>query len=123
MFSDAANALMEFAFTTMHVERLEARIALRNRRARAAVQKLGARFETTLEESSPQGIPRDPESVWTLREDDWRNRSRAIRVPAQDAAQRIRTAVEAVENQLRRSDAPETVEPYPLFLFDRRRRE
>ena len=73
MFSEAANVLVEFAFTTMHVERLEARIALRNRRAHAAVQKLGARFETTLGGSSPQGIPRDPESVWTLREHDWRN--------------------------------------------------
>src|SRR5918993_3760171 len=47
VFSDAANALVEFVFTTMHVERLEARIALRNQRAQAAVNKLGARFETT----------------------------------------------------------------------------
>jgi len=121
VFADAADVLVEYAFTAMHVERLEARIALRNRRAHAAVQKLGARFETTLEESSPQGIARDPASVWTLREHDWRNRY--PRVPAHDAAQRIRTAVEAVESELRRSDAPETSEPYPLFLFDRRRRE
>src|SRR3954447_21477620 len=67
VFSDAANVLVEFAFTTMDVERLEARIALRNGRAHAAVQKLGARFEATRAEPSPQGIPRDPESVWTLR--------------------------------------------------------
>ena len=87
------------------------------------MQKLGARFETTLAGSSPQGIPRDPESVWTLREHDWRDRARDPRVSAHDAAQRIRTAVEAAESELRRSDAPETVEPYPLFLFDRRRRE
>ena len=123
VFSDAANVLVEFAFTTMQLERLEARIALRNRRAQAAVQKLGARFETTLAGASPQGILRDPESVWTLREHDWRNRARDPRVSAQDAAQRIRTAAEAAESALRRSDAPETVEPYPLFLFDRRRRE
>jgi ribosomal-protein-alanine N-acetyltransferase len=122
VFADAANALVEFAFTTMHVERLEARIALRNRRAHAAVQKLGARFETTRAESSPQGIPRDPESVFTLREQDWRNRAHAL-VPAHDAAQRIRMAIEAAESEVRRSEAPETVEPYPLFLFDRRRRE
>ena len=123
VFADAANVLLEFAFTTMLVERLDARIALRNRRAHAAVQKLGARFESTLESSSPLGIPRDPESVWTLRAHDWRNRARDERRSAGDAAQRIRTAVEAVESQMRRSDAPETVEPYPLFLFDRRRRE
>src|SRR6186997_1130682 len=32
VFSDAANLLVEFVFGTMQVERLEARIALRNRR-------------------------------------------------------------------------------------------
>ena len=123
VFSDAANMLVEFAFTIMRIERLEARIALRNERGQAAVQKLGARFETTLAEASPKGIPRDPEAVWTLRKDDWQNRARDPRVSAHDAAQRIRTAVEAAESELRRIDAPETVEPYPLFLFDRRRRE
>ena len=123
VFADAANMLVEFAFTTMHVERLAARIALRNRRAHAAVQKLGARFETTLAASSPVGIPRDPESVWTLRQHDWENRVRDPRVSAHDAPQRLRTAVAAAESQLRRTDAPETAEPYPLFLFDRRRRE
>src|SRR6478609_5052722 len=96
VFSDAANVFVEFAFATMHVERLEARIAVRNRRAHAAVQKLGARFETTVAGSSPQGIPRAPESVWSLRDHDWRNRTRDPRVSA-DAAQRIRTAVKAAE--------------------------
>jgi ribosomal-protein-alanine N-acetyltransferase len=123
VFADAANVLAQFAFTTLHVERLEARIALRNRRAHAAVQKLGARLETTLAGSSPGGIPRDPELVWTMRELDWRDRARDPQVSAHDAAQRIRMAVEAAKSELRRGDAPETVEPYPLFLFDRRRRE
>ena len=123
VFADAANALMEFAFTTMHLQRLEARIALRNQRAHAAVQKLGARFESTLAASSPTGIPRDPETVWTLREDDWRNRAPHPRISADDASRRLRTAIEAAESELRGSQPPETVEPYPLFLFDRRRRE
>ena len=123
VFADSANVVVEFAFTTLHFEHLEARIALRNRRAHAAVQKLGARFESTRAAASPQNFPRDPESVWTLREPEWRNRVRAPRASAHHAAERIRTAVEAAESQLRRSDAPETVEPYPLFLFDRRRRE
>jgi [ribosomal protein S5]-alanine N-acetyltransferase len=123
VFADAANAVMEFAFTTMRIERLEARIAQRNRRAHAAMRKLGARFESTLESPSPEGIPRDPESVFGLREHDWRHRARDPRVPADDALQRIRAAVAAAESELRRSEAPETVEPYPLFLFDRRRRE
>jgi len=123
VFSDAANALMEFAFTTMHVNCLEARIALRNRRAHAAVQKLGARFESTLPVPSPTGIPRDPETVWTLREDDWRNRATTIRLSADDARQRLRTAVEGAKKELGRGEVPEAIDPYPLFLFDRRRRK
>jgi RimJ/RimL family protein N-acetyltransferase len=123
VFSDAANALVESVFTTMGIERLEARIAQRNRRAHAAVQKLGARLESTLESLSPGGDRRDPESVFGLREHDWRHRVRPTRMPADVVAQRILKAVEAAEGELRRSDAPETVEPYPLFLFDRRRRE
>ena len=123
VFSDAANALVESAFTTMRIERLEARIAQRNRRAHAAVEKLGARFESTLEPSSPEGVPRDPELVFGLREHDWRQRSRSPRMSADAVAQRIRSAIEAAESELRRSDAPATVEPYPLFLFDRRRRD
>ena len=123
VFPDAAGAVVDFAFSTMHVDRLAARIALRNQRAQGAVQKLGARFETTLEDSSPQGISRDPESVWTLREHDWRNRRNDLRLSAEGAAPKIRMAIEAAEAELRRSDVPETVEPYPLFLFDRRRRE
>jgi Acetyltransferase (GNAT) domain len=123
VFFDAANVLMEFAFTTMHVDRLKTRIGRRNLRAHAAVQKLGARSESTLATSSPEGIPRDPELVWTLREDDWRTRARDPRVSAHDGRQPIRKAVEAAKSLLSRSELPETVEPYPLFLFDRRRRE
>jgi RimJ/RimL family protein N-acetyltransferase len=123
VFSDAAKLLVDFAFTTMHVDRLEARIAQRNRRAHAAVEKLGARSESILAASSPKGIPRDPEVVWNLREDDWRNRARDPRVSADAARQRLQQAVQAAESELRRSESPETVEPYPLFLFDRRRRE
>ena len=123
VFPDAAGVLAEFAFTNMHVTRLEARIALRNARAHAAMHKLGARVESTLTGSSPMGIPRDPESVWALQEHDWRNRARHPRASTDEARRRIRMAVEAAERELRRSEAPETVEPYPLFLFDRRRRQ
>jgi ribosomal-protein-alanine N-acetyltransferase len=123
VFADAANVLLEFVFTTMHVKRLEARSALRNRRAHAALEKLGARFESTLAVPAPNGIRRDPESVWDLREDDWRKRAGDRRVTVDDAHQRVRMAVDAAQAELRRGEAPETVEPYPLFLFDRRRRQ
>ena len=122
VFSDAATVLLDFAFKTLLVNRLEARIALRNRRAHAALQKVGARIESTIE-TSYNGIQRDPESVWTLDARDWQQRTREPGVSRHDARQRLGKAVEAAENELRRSEALHTVEPYPLFLFDRRRRE
>jgi ribosomal-protein-alanine N-acetyltransferase len=122
MFAEAAGVLLEFTFRTLQAKRLEARIAQRNRRAHAAMQKLGARFESTLQSSSPEGFERDPESVWTLSEEGWRNRPRNPGASADERRQRLRAAVEAAQSELRRSEAPETVEPYPLFLFDRRRR-
>lgn len=123
LFFDAANVLAQFAFTTLRVDRLEARIALRNRRGHAAIQKLGARPESTLASTSPQGIPRDPEVVWTLSEPEWRNRAEAPHASADTAKELLREAIDAAEGALHRSESPETVEPYPLFLFDRRRRE
>jgi ribosomal-protein-alanine N-acetyltransferase len=123
LFFDAANLFAEFSFTALQLGRLEARIALRNQRAQAAVRRLGARHETTIESTSPDGVPRDPEMVWMLSERDWRKAQPAqSRESAADVRERIRNAVEAAQGELRRSESPETVEPYPLFLFDRRRR-
>lgn len=123
MFCDAANLLIEFAFETMGIEHLEARIALRNLRGHTAVRKLGARLEATIESKSPQGIPRDPETVWILGEGDWRNRAPHLQASPRDAAKLINAAIAAAESEIRQGGAPERVEPYPLFLFDRRRRE
>jgi ribosomal-protein-alanine N-acetyltransferase len=123
LFADAGSLLIDFAFTTLGVERLEARIALRNARAQAAMQKFGAQLEGTLASTSPHGDRRAPEAVWVLRSHDWQKRERDPRLSAHDAAQRIRTAIQAAEIALRESEGLELVEPYPLFMFDRRRRE
>lgn len=123
IFAEAGTLLIDFAFTTLAVQRLEARIAERNARAQAAVQKFGARFEGTLTSTSPEGDRRAPEAVWVLQRQDWQHRERTPGVSGEDAAQRIRAAIEAAESALRQSDAPERVEPYPLFMFDRRRRD
>ena len=125
VFQDAANALAEFAFTEMHVQRLEARIALRNARAHGAVRKLGAHHEATFATPSPSGVPRDPEMLWALSEADWRNRTGEQRLSSAEAARRVQDAIAAAECVLRTGESPKGVpgEPYPLFMFDRRRRE
>jgi RimJ/RimL family protein N-acetyltransferase len=120
-FVDAATQLIAFAFTTMRIERLHARITSRNRRAQAAVRRLGAQPESTHPDTSPTGRSRDPQVVWTLREQEWRNAAPGPRLEADTARQRIRDAIHTVQSELRAAETPPTVEPYPLFLFDRRR--
>jgi len=115
--------LVEFAFTTLRVERLHARITSRNRRAQAAVRRLGAWPEFTLPDTSPIGVARDPQVMWTLRDHDWRNLPRQPRVASENVRQRIRNAVHRAQRALLLGEAPNTVEPYPLFLFDRRRKD
>ena len=123
VFFDAATVLVDFVFRTMGVNRLEARIALRNARAHAAIQKLGALAEATLASSSPDGIRRDPELLWALREEEFRSRAPAARVTAADAMTQIRQAIDAADRALGRAGSTSAAEPYPLFLFDRRRRD
>jgi ribosomal-protein-alanine N-acetyltransferase len=123
VFPDAATQLVEFAFTTLRVEQLRARITARNRRAQAAVRRLGAWPESTLADASPTGLPRDPQVVWTLRDQDRRNLPQQPRLSPDHVRQRVRNAVHRAQSELLLSETPMTVEPYPLFLFDRRRKD
>ena len=122
-FLDAATQLVQFAFTTLGVERLHASITSRNRRAQAAVRRLGAWPEATLPDTSPIGVSRDPQVMWTLRDHDWRNLTPQPRFSSENVRQRIRNAVHRAQSELLLSEVPNTVEPYPLFLFDRRRKD
>ena len=124
VFYDAANLLLEFAFSTLSVNRLEARIAMRNARAHAAAQKLGARAEATIATPSRNGFQRDAQLLWGLNEEDWRNRApHGRRVSAVEAAAQVRQAIDASARSVRSNKLPPTAEPYPFFLFDRRQRE
>ncbi|HYM26343.1 MAG TPA: GNAT family protein, partial [Vicinamibacterales bacterium] len=124
IFYDAANLLANFAFSALHANRLEARIALRNARAHAAVQKLGARAEATIATPPRNGFQRDPQILWGLNEEDWRNRApHRHRLSAAEATAQVRDAVRAATYALQANEPPSTVDPFPYFLFDRRRYE
>ncbi|HYM24093.1 MAG TPA: GNAT family N-acetyltransferase [Vicinamibacterales bacterium] len=122
IFVDAACALVDFAFSSLRVGRLEAHVATKNARAHAAIRKLGARSERTIPSEAPTGVTRDPEVLWALSADDWRNRPRETRPPDADERRQLQRSVEAAARVLRGGDLPKTIEPYPLFMFDRRRK-
>jgi RimJ/RimL family protein N-acetyltransferase len=73
LFVDASRLLLEFAFETVGVHRLEARAAAPNGRCQAAMQKLGAVREGVLRKSltTADGTRLD-QVLWSLLHEDWR---------------------------------------------------
>ena len=75
LFREAAHLLLDFAFGTLGVHRLEARAAVPNVRAHAAIQKLGAVREGVLRQSLVTGDGSCFDQVlWSLLDEDWRRR-------------------------------------------------
>ena len=73
LFLDAAKQVLEFAFTGLGVERLEARVAAGNARGHRAVEKLGAVAEGLLRQSLlvADGTRHD-QVLWSWLRDEWR---------------------------------------------------
>jgi len=120
VFMEAANLVAEFAFTTLNVNRIEARATDCNARGQAALQKLGARPEATLTRAFRKANRRDTQLLWTLREDDWRQRPLLQqRLTAADANEQISRAVEHTRRvlaELPRQEPPACTREHPFFI-------
>lgn len=80
-FSDAARQVIDFAFNTIGVRRLEARSAVANLRANGALRKLGAVKEGVLRRAfRKDGVAIDA-ALWSILADEWR-RLRTVKRPA-----------------------------------------
>ncbi len=77
LFLDGARRVVEFAFETIGVRRLEARAMVENGRGNGALRKLGAVQEGILREAFIKGGRYSDQSVWAILESDWR-RSKAV---------------------------------------------
>src|SRR5262249_30178804 len=71
VFARSAEAMLDFAFTTLHVHRLEARAAVLNGRGNGALKKLGAVKEGLLRSSLLCRGGRLDQALWTLMADEW----------------------------------------------------
>jgi ribosomal-protein-alanine N-acetyltransferase len=74
IFVQGAELVIEFAFTTLGIHRLEARAAVENGRGNAALRKLGAVKEAVLRRSLQCRGQRLDQALWTLFGDEWRLR-------------------------------------------------
>jgi RimJ/RimL family protein N-acetyltransferase len=72
MFMEGAHLMLEFAFETIGVRRLEARAALHNGRGTAALRKLGAVQEGVLRRGFRKHGEFVDQALWTIVDDEWR---------------------------------------------------
>ena len=71
-FSDGAQLVLDFAFDTIGVHRLEARAAVQNSRGNAALRKLGAMQDGVLRRSFLRNGQYFDQALWAILDEDWR---------------------------------------------------
>jgi RimJ/RimL family protein N-acetyltransferase len=73
VFCEAAHLVLEFAFDTVGVHRLEARAAVPNGRGHGALSKVGAFNEVRLRKSFWRDGVRYDQMMWSILADEWRD--------------------------------------------------
>ncbi|MBA3887676.1 MAG: GNAT family N-acetyltransferase [Acidobacteria bacterium] len=72
VFMDAAQMILDFAFQTIGMHRLEARAAVANGRGNGALRKIGAMQEGVLRKSFLRDGDYLDQTLWTILDEDWR---------------------------------------------------
>lgn len=71
LFTESATLMFDFAFHTLGVHRLEARVAVGNEQGHAVLRKLGAIREARLRDSFKRGDAYEDHILWCLVANDW----------------------------------------------------
>jgi [ribosomal protein S5]-alanine N-acetyltransferase len=74
VFQDGAELMINFAFETVGVHRLEARAAVKNGRGNGALRKVGAVQEGLLRRSFVKNGEYLDQALWTILNDEWKPR-------------------------------------------------
>ena len=72
LFAEGSQLVLEFAFETLAVHRLEARACVANGRGNGALRKAGAQIEGTLRQSFSKDGRYHDQHLWTILAADWR---------------------------------------------------
>ncbi len=84
-FQEGAELVLEFAFETLNVHRLEARCAVQNGRGNGALRKIGAVQEGVLRQSFLRNGQYLDQVLYAIIEDDWR----ALRAPVRTTGMNV----------------------------------
>jgi ribosomal-protein-alanine N-acetyltransferase len=72
LFAAGARLVLDFAFDTVGVQRLEARAVTENGRGNGALRKMGAVREARLRQSFAKGLHQYDQYLWSILDADWR---------------------------------------------------
>jgi RimJ/RimL family protein N-acetyltransferase len=117
IFYEAATLVVEFAFKTIGISRLEARAVVENVRGNRALEKLGATGEAVLRRSFNRTYT---QFLWALVADEWKRPQTPPRSEF-DAAKLKQQIAAAVRQQQLHSERKRTSTdspPLPFFLTD-----
>ena len=84
IFADGADLVLEFAYETLGVHRLEARCAVKNGRGNGALRKIGAVQEGVLRKSFLRNGEYLDQVLYGVIEDDWRASRTPVRLDRMD---------------------------------------
>jgi ribosomal-protein-alanine N-acetyltransferase len=119
VFEDAASQVLDFAFNTLKVHRLEARVVSENGRGNGALQKLGAITEAVLTHGLDRQGHFHEQLLWAMLADDWRARDAALRgrFDLAMAKARVREAITRTRPTAEAEVTPgAAARPYPFYL-------
>ena len=126
VFEEAAALVADFAFGTLHVQRLEARAATVNKRGNGALTKLGAVGEAILRQALERDGTYHEQLLWSILAEEWNAR----RVLERDrfsevlVKQNIQDAIGQMQQHLAGRGTQEIVARYAAVpVFHRRPRE
>jgi ribosomal-protein-alanine N-acetyltransferase len=77
LFAEGAQLVLNFAFDTLRVGRLEARACIANGRGNGALRKIGAVQEGVLRRSFLRNGQYLDQALWSILADDWRRQRQA----------------------------------------------
>ncbi|MBM3773289.1 MAG: GNAT family N-acetyltransferase [Acidimicrobiia bacterium] len=78
LFVDGARLVVDFAFATLGLRRLEARAVVENERGNGALRKIGAVKEGVLRQAFDREGEVFDQTLWTILRDDWAHASVAL---------------------------------------------
>ena len=115
IFTEAAGLVVDFAFKTIGVHRLEARAVIENGRGNKALEKLGAKGEAVLRKSFGKG---DSQFLWAIVAEEWQPPA-AGSTTAFDAAKVKRDITRAIAaTPAPQAVTPTASAPFPFFVTD-----